>query len=193
MKKMLIVFALLALAPAGALAQATYFVDYYTNNAGPGATFDQVIRIINAGTLGNPMTSPVGDICADIYVFDANQELIACCDQDITPNELDSASVANQLTSDPLTMLVPPAGVIKIATTPAPCGTPLTQADATLAVVYATHLQVTGGATYVTETQIMPSPLSASEALFLPQACSFARFLGSGGSRAFCSTNAPGQ
>jgi len=191
MNRVLIIVGLLALLPAVAFAQATYYVDYYANNPGFDGPFDQVVRIINAGTLGTPMTSPVGDICANIYVFDNNQELIACCDQVITPNELDSASVASQLTSDPVTTLIPTAGVIKIATTPAPCGTPLSASDASLAVVFATHLQVTGGATYVTETQIQSSPLSTGEALFLPQACSFARYLGSG--RAFCHTSAPGQ
>ena len=191
MKKLLAVVGLLVLVPNAAFAQATYYVDYYANNAGPAGTFDQIVRIINVGVGGTPMTSPVGDICADIYVFDANQELIACCDQLITPNGLDSASVGNQLTNNPVTSVVPPAGVIKIATTPAPCGTPLTAADASLAVVFATHLQVTGGATFVTETQILSSPLSVVEAEFLPQACSFARYVGSG--RAFCTSSTPGD
>jgi hypothetical protein len=191
MKKLLMVVALLALVPGVAFAQATYYVNYYANNTGPGANFDQIVRIINVGKLGTPMTSPVGDICLDIYVFDANQELITCCDQLITANELDSASVANQLTNSPVTSFVPASGVIKIAATPGPCGTPLTQSDASLAAVFATHLAVTGGATYVTETELQPSPLSTDEALFLPQACTFARYVGSG--RAYCSTSAPGQ
>jgi hypothetical protein len=193
MKKLLIVVGLLALVPGAAFAQATYFVRYYANNAGPGGAFDQIVRIINVGVGGTPMTSPTGDICADIYVFDNNQELLACCDQRITPNGLASASVSNQLTNNPVTSAIPTAGVIKIATTPAPCGTPLTTADTSLAVVFATHLQVTGGATYVTETEMLSSPLSVGEALFLPMACSFARYLGSGSGRAFCSSSTPGQ
>jgi hypothetical protein len=194
MKKLLIVVGLLALLPAVAFAQTTYYVNYYSNNNGPGATFDQIVRVINAGTLGTPVTSPnTGDICVDIYVFDANQELITCCDQRVSPNGLTSASVANQLTNDPLTSVVPPAGVIKIATTPAPCGTPLTTADASLAVVYATHLQVTGGATYVTETQVHSSPLGPDEALFLPQACAFVRYLGTNNGRGFCNSSVPGN
>jgi hypothetical protein len=191
MKKLLMVVGLLALVPSVAFAQATYYVNYYSNNPGPNGEIDQMVRIINAGTLGTPMTSPVGDICLDIYVFDASQELIACCDQRITPNELASASVGKQLTNNPVTMVIPTAGVIKIATTPAPCGTPLSASDASLAAVFATHLQVTGGAGYVTETQILPSPLSTAEALFLPQACAFAQYMGSG--RGFCTSSVPGN
>ena len=82
-----------------------------------------MIRIINTGTLGTPLTSPVGDICANIYVFDNNQEMIACCAEQITPNELDSAAVGTQLTANPLTSVVPAAGVFKIITTaPVPAG-----------------------------------------------------------------------
>jgi hypothetical protein len=195
MKKLLVVLGLLALVPGAAFAQnvvGTYFVDYYSNNAGPvPAAPDQMVRIINVGVGGTPLTSPTGDICADIYVFDNNQELIACCDERITPNELDSASVGNQLTSNPVTSVVPAAGVIKIAITPGPCGTPLTAADASLAMVFATHLQVTGAKTFVTETEILPSPFSAAEAAFLPQACSFAMYLGSG--KGTCSSSTPGH
>lgn len=192
MKNLLVVLGLLVLLPGAAFAQASYFVDYYSNNAGPvpGAP-DQLVRIINVGVGGTPLTSPTGDICADIYVFDNNQELIACCDEGITPNELDSASVGNQLTSNPVTPVVPPAGVIKIAITPGPCGTPLAEANASLAVVFATHLQVTGGRTFVTETEILPSPLSTAEAAFLPQACGFAQYLGSG--KGICTSSTPGH
>ena len=57
---------LLLLAPGLASAQTFfgYYVGYYANNAGPvpGAP-DQVVRIINTGTLGTPLTRSVGDIC----------------------------------------------------------------------------------------------------------------------------------
>ena len=207
MKKLLLILGLLVLVPGLALAQsltaATYYVDYYSNNAGPvpGAP-DQIVRIINVGVLGTPLTSPTGDICANIYVFDNNQELIACCAQRITPNELDSASVGTQLTNNPVTSVVPPAGVIKIALTPAgtkcdptgSLGTPAPvdpPAIAGLGVVFATHLQVTGGATFVTETSLSPAPLGNAEALFLPTACSFAKYLGSG--KGICTSSTPGK
>ena len=103
MKKLLVVLGILLLVSAvPALAQGTYYVDYYSNNINPlGA--DQVIRAINVGVLGTPLTSigqlpgttqGQGDICQNVYAFDSNQEMIACCACHLTPNELSSASVA---------------------------------------------------------------------------------------------------
>ena len=211
MKKLLVVLGLLVLVPGLALAQtastglqANYYVDYYSNNAGPvpGAP-DQTVRIINVGLGGTPLSSPYGDICANIYVFDNAQELIACCAQRITPNELDSASVGTQLTNNPVTSVVPKAGVIKMVLTPAgkicdPTGglfdetaaTSLTSAYS-LGVVFGSHLQVTGGATFVTETELSPSYLSRDEAWFLPTACAFAEYLGSG--KGICTSSVPGK
>ena len=209
MKKLLVCLGLLLLVPGLALAQdpttivndpagpfVGYFVGYYANNVGPvPGSPDQVIRIINTGTLGTPLTSPVGDICADIYVFDNNQEMIACCAERITPNELDSAAVGAQLTANPLTSVVPTAGVVKIITQAVPPGgctpTALTLAFAD-ADVSSTHLQVSGGKTYVTETVVpTASPLSAAEYTFLQQACAFTLYLGS--SKGTCSSTVPGH
>jgi hypothetical protein len=188
MKKLLVVLALLILVPGLALAQIetfpTYYVDYYANNAGPAGAFDQIIRIVNVGTNGTPLTSPVGDICANFYVFDANQEMIACCAERLTPNELDSAYVGKDLTANTLTTFIPASGVVKIVLMPAggSCNptAPLTGADAGLGAVFGTHLQVPGAALFVAETEKHHQALSAAEAGFLPQTCSFVLFLGSG-------------
>jgi hypothetical protein len=142
------------------------------------------------GTLGTPLTSPVGDICANIYVFTADQEMIACCAERLTPNELDSAYVGRQLTFNPLTSVVPASGVVKVVLVPPPPGgcnptVSTTTPDATLGVVFGTHLQKeppdsSTAALYVTETEKIASPLSAAEEGFLQTACSFTLFLGSG-------------
>jgi hypothetical protein len=199
MKKLLVVLGLLLLVSGVASAQTvgSYFVDYYANNAGPvpGAP-DQLVRIINVGIGGTPLSVPTGNICASIYVFDNNQEMIACCGCILTPNELATASVGTQLTNNPVTSVVPVAGVIKIATTPTTTSCdPRTQPGAPLtdyAQVFGTHLQVTGtpAATFVTETEKLSSPLSAAEFGFLQTACSFARYLGSG--KGTCSCTVPG-
>jgi hypothetical protein len=129
MKKLLVGLGLLVLVPGSALGQiinggvVSYFVTYFANNSGPSTTGpDQSIRIINVGRAGTPLTVPVGDLCANIYVFDNNQEMVACCSEEVTPNELDSASVGNQLTNNPLTSVVPASGVIKVITTLVPPG-----------------------------------------------------------------------
>jgi hypothetical protein len=213
MKKLLLVTGLVLLVSAlPALAQSSYYADYFANNAGPvpGAP-DQVIRLINVGLDGSPLgPDHWGDVCANIYVFDNNQEMIACCACRWTPNGLLTASVGNQLTNNPVTSVVPTAGVIKIVPTEIRDSAgldrrcdptaPLTGVDDDLVIGYATHVQVSGGATYLTETLIPDAPLGGtgsepptlqdSEVGFLPQACAFAQYLGSG--KGTCSCSVPG-
>ncbi len=199
MKKLLVVLGILGLLmPCLALAQGTYYVDYYSNNPrGANSGFDQAIRIINVGTLGTPMTSPSGDICANVYVFDANQEMLACCAARLTPNELATAFVRAQLTSNTVTTVVPPSGVIKIVLAQPPGPTCLATTigatpDAGLGVVFGTHLQrEQGNVLTVTETEKLPSTLSAAEQGFLQLGCSFALYIGSG--QGTCTIQVPGS
>ena len=195
MKKLLVVLGALVLMSSMALAQGTYFVDYFANNqpdiwidAVTGDSynrgFEQIIRVVNVGLNGTPLTSPVGDICANYYVFDNVQEMAACCSCRITPDEYRAARVGADLTSNPLTPIIPKYGVIKIVTTPytgsCDARNSLAGANADLARLWATHLQVTGGSTSLTETEKLPSTLSAAEASFLPNACMFVQYLGTG-------------
>ena len=194
MKKLLAVLGILALVPCLALAQGSYYVDYYSNNVDDG--FDQAIRIINVGTLGTPLTSPSGDICANVYVFDANQEMLACCAARLTPNELATAFVHAQLTRNTVTTVVPRSGVIKVvlAQPPGSTCTPTTigaTPDAGLGVVFGTHLQAEARTLWVTETEKLPSTLSSQEQGFLQLACSFALYIGSG--QGTCQVSAPGS
>jgi hypothetical protein len=186
MKIPLVLLGLLALMPGAALAQGTYYVDYFANNSGPvPGSPDQIISWINVGTLGTPLTSPVGDICVSGYTFNADQEMISCCAGRLTPNETQSASVGFQLTANPVTSVVPTSGVVKIILAPPPPGgcdptVSTTTPDATSGVLTATHLQAGPSGLFVTETQLLPSPLSKAEEGFLQTACAFTLFLGSG-------------
>jgi len=181
-----------------------YLVDYFSNNPGPtkylteipvATVADQQIRLVNFGAAGTPLTSPDGDVCANIYVFDANQEMISCCSCRITPNGLLTLSIGNNLTGNPVTSVVPVNGDVKIVSTAAigltGC-TPLTYNGGILDSVagFGTHLQTSGGAipcTYISETNIPSAALGAAELVFLPQACQFARYLGSG--KGVCNCN----
>ena len=174
-----------------------YLVDYFSNNPGPtkylteipvATVADQQIRLVNFGAAGTPLTSPDGDVCANIYVFDANQEMVSCCSCRLTPNELLTLSIANELTNNPVTSVVPVNGDVKIVSTAAvglaSC-TPLSYNGGILdsLVGFGTHVQTSGGSipgTYYTETNIPFAALGAAEQGFLPQACQFARYLGSG-------------
>jgi hypothetical protein len=198
MKKFVLVGLVLLICPAVLMAvePQTYLITHYSNNAGPGSAVDQLVRLVNVGTGGTPLTSPRGDICANIYVFDNNQEMVACCSCRLTANELASASVAEQLANNPLTSVVPTAGVIKIlpiiaGSTPCSPIAPFASSDASLVKGHATHVQVSGPATYITESDIPVTVLGSDEAAFLNNACLFVQYLGS--SKGRCGCRSPGQ
>jgi len=158
-----------------------YWVSYYSNRANADAALDQTVRIVNPGEQGTPISGKHGTVCADIYVFDSNQEMTECCACRVTANGLLVLSVKS-ITGNPLTGFPPPAnGVLKIisdaqancdATSPVP--TPDLRA-------WATHLQSPDGKSLVTtEEEFAEAPLQQDELSFLGQACSFVQFLGSG-------------
>jgi hypothetical protein len=78
-------------------------IDYFANANTAGAP-DATVRIVNPGqlfslTLG---TIDAQDLCALIYVFDANQQMSECCGCFISANGLLTLSVNKNLTSNPL-------------------------------------------------------------------------------------------
>jgi hypothetical protein len=78
------------------------------------------------GTNGGVPNATVGNICANIYVFDPQEEEIGCCACLVTPNGLNSLSVTSDLISNNLTPAVPTSVVIKLTgSTPAQTGTAL--------------------------------------------------------------------
>jgi hypothetical protein len=194
MKKLFLVVAILAMAAIPSFGQypvaAPYLIDYFSNNPGPGGAADQTVRLVNVGQYGTPLTSPVGDICANVYVFDANQEMVACCSCRITPNGLLTLSVANGLTNNPVTSVVPVNGAVKIIPTlaGATCS-PLTYNGGVAPglVGWASHIETSGGTapgTFIAVAALLgwpevPDTAGASEAAFLPTACQFAQYLGS--------------
>ena len=151
---------------------------------------DQQVRLVNFGAIGTPLTSPTGDVCANIYVFDANQELAACCSCRITPNGVKTLAVFRDLTPNPVTSVVPVNGDIKIVSTAATASTctPLSyNGGLTDSLVgFGTHVSTTGIGAFITETQIPAAALSGQEQTFLTQACQFARYLGSGKGTCSC-------
>ncbi len=154
---------------------------------------DTQVRLVNFGATGSPLTSPTGDVCANIYVFDANQEMAACCSCRITPNGVKTLSVSGNLTSKPVTSIIPVNGDIKIVSTAASTSTctPLSfNGGLTDSLVgFGTHVSTTGTGSFITETQIPAAALSSQEQSFLPQACQLARYLGSGKGTCSCIGN----
>ncbi len=87
----------------------------YASNLNIG---DSVVNLTNTGTLTNPgALTTSGNICANVYTFDASEELVSCCSCLVTPNGLNSLSVKQDLIGNTLTPGVPTSVVIKLIAT----------------------------------------------------------------------------
>jgi hypothetical protein len=160
---------------------SVYQVNYYSNRNN-SALADSVVRVINPGVVGTPISPDHGTICADIYVFDSTQEMLECCSCPITANGILELSLLNDLMQNPLTGFpAPNSGVIKIVSdTGANCNELAPQPIPTL-IGYASHVQQPIAGTFVTtEDEFQPAILTQDELAFLGQACSFVQYLGSG-------------
>jgi hypothetical protein len=172
-----------AIAAGAASAQDVFKVNYFSNNYAPYP--DATVRIDNPGLT-------YGNLCAMIYVFDADQQLTECCGCLETHNGLRTISVRSNLTSNPLTGVVSRNGVIKIvsaAVNNSPCD-PTSNVKPTANLrAWVTHIQNAVGATYpITETESSDSTLGATELANLQAQCAFVGILGSGQGLCSCGT-----
>jgi len=158
---------IIVLAPAA----IEYFSKAHTTSA-PDATVN----------IDDPGTSP-GNLCADIFVFDPNQEMSECCSCTLTPDGLLTLSVNNDITGNPLTgkLLTTGAIVIIPATTQGglcPLPTGLTSEPALRA--WSTHIQTDGSGFSLTETASQPAGLSLQNLNALQSECKSIKTVGSG-------------
>jgi len=158
-------------------------VNYFANNAAPAP--DATVRIDNPGLT-------YGNLCAMIYVFDADQQLTECCGCVETHNGLRTLSVRSNLTSNPLTGVVSRTGVIKIvsaAVNNSPCDPTSNVTPTANLRIWATHIQNAVGTAYpITESESSDSNLGATELANLQAQCSFVNILGSGQGICSCGT-----
>jgi hypothetical protein len=166
-----------------AMAQDVYKLNYFSNNVA-GAP-DGTVRIDNPGLT-------YGNLCAMIYVFDADQQLSECCGCVETHNGLRTLSVRNDLTSNPLTGRVSTTGVIKVvsaAVNNSPCDPTSNVSPKANLRAWGTHIQNPVGAAYpITETEFSDSTLGATELANLQAQCAFINILGSGQGICSCGT-----
>jgi hypothetical protein len=196
-----LVFASMAVAQSGA-GDGSYTVNFYTG-ANQGLP-DAQMHVVNPGStggIGNPTESPTatpqgGDLCANVYLFLPDQEMIACCSCKISPNGMQGFSLATDLVVNPLQNgTIPKAGAIKVvasqgggasgaglATPPSGPGSVTTVSghacDAGTNYVasgileaWVTHVRALGTTVGVTETANETSYLSDSEQTKLQQQC----------------------
>jgi hypothetical protein len=147
---------------------------------------DSYVNLTNAGTRNG--FDPAGGICANIYVFDPSEELIACCACYVSPDGLRSLSAKQDLVSNTLTPGVPGSIVIKLLTSTPPAGpgscNPSSPTIATLEPglrAWGTdlHQNTTTGAYRVTENPAQQAVLSVSELAKLTTFCGFIQANGS--------------
>ena len=148
----------------------TYKVGHFSVGPFP---FDETVNITNVGTSG-------GNICADIYVFDIQQELAACCSCLLTPHGLDGASTYYSLANNPLTggqLLQGTIAILSAATTAGTCPFPTAPKPTPGIRAWGT---VNPTSSTPTETQFLDSGLSAPELKRLGNECSAIALVGSG-------------
>jgi hypothetical protein len=186
------VFIALVLGLAGsshAQISDVYQLNYYSNrNSSAGA--DQIIRVVNSGEQGSPLSINHGTVCADLYVFDAYQVMIECCSCRISANGMLELSVLHDLTANPLTGFpAPNNGVVTIVSDNRQNCDETSPVPIPGLIAWGTHLQQPLAGMFVTtQTEFMATPLSDVELGFLGQACSFVQYLGSGKGTCTCGT-----
>jgi hypothetical protein len=179
----LVIAGLITIGAGVASAQDVYKLNYFSNNAGSAP--DATVRIDNPGLT-------YGNLCAMVYVFDADQQMTECCGCVETHNGLRTLSVRRDLTSNPLTGVISSNGVIKIvsaAVNNSPCDPTSNVSPKANIRAWTTHIQnAVGTAWPITETEFSDSTLGATELANLQAQCAFVNILGSGHGICSCGT-----
>jgi hypothetical protein len=156
-----------------------YAVNYFSNANTAGAP-DGTFRITNPGTSG-------GNLCAQIYVIDQDQEMSECCACLITPNGLQTLSINTNLTSNPLTGVKLQTGTIEVVsgyTTGTSCS-PLNGYVTPALRSWGTHIQNANFA--ITETDSQAATLTTGNDNLLNE-CYAIQLDGSGAGVCSCGT-----
>jgi hypothetical protein len=188
LKKTALVLAVTMILALGASAQTSnvYMVSYF-ENANTANAPDATVYVINTGVQGAPYGNAPGapkdgDICVNVYVFDAIQEMLECCSAPLSANGLATISV-NALTANPLTSVLPTTGVIKI-TSSLPNGATCDPTAPTSLVPelkgWEFFVHAWSGGFASAEAEFQSASLSTAEQTFLPSTCGMVRYLGSG-------------
>jgi hypothetical protein len=156
-------------------------ISRYASNLRKG---ESVAQMTNSGDSGAS-----GAVCANIYAFTPDEQMVSCCSCPVTPNGLVSLSANNDLASNTLTPAVPDALVIALVTTLPEAGScnnsAATVTSATLAPGIAAwgttiHATPAAGTFAVTETAFAPDSISIGELDLLGSLCGFIVANGSG-------------
>ena len=169
----------------------------YAANVDAGESF---VNITNTGAIGAGLASlatganaagVTGAICANVYTFSPDEQMVSCCSCPVTPNGIANLGVNRDLISNVLTPARPSSVVVKILAS-APVGGSCNAASPGALVpglrAWGTTLHAAPGGGYaVTETAFEPATLSTGngganigELSRLTQLCTFIQANGSG-------------
>jgi hypothetical protein len=82
-----------------------------------------VVNITNSGTSVPSNAKIKAPLCVNVYAFDPQEELLACCTCQVTPNGLVHISIQNDIAVHLLTPATPNSYVIKLLATSITAGT----------------------------------------------------------------------
>ena len=167
--------------PSTLTAPSDAFQVRYASNLAAG---DSVVNITNAGSTVSAANA-LTNICANVYVFSPDEQLISCCACTVTPNALVSLSARSDLISNTLTPAMPSSIVIKLlATVGTACNAAVpiagTLASGLRAWGTTLHTMPVGGTYAVTETEFSQAVLSTAELARITSLCGFIQANGSG-------------
>jgi hypothetical protein len=171
----------------------------YAANLNIGESY---IDITNTGTNGASLLGPgfgtaSGNICVNVYAFDAGEELISCCSCLVTPDETVNLGVNRDLTVKTLTGVVPTSATVKLFATLAGTngsGTTCTNSAATATTAgivsglaaWGTRLHAQGTSYATTETPFTGTSFNAGDLASLTGRCS--SILGNGSGFGVCAS-----
>ena len=205
MKRTMVLILMVIATAIGAFSQAadTPFQVRYAANLNFGDAFIDLSNSGASSTVAFPTQN--GNICANVYTYSPDEQLISCCSCNITPNALVSLSVRNDLISNTLTPAVPTSVVVKLlgSTGVSTCnaatvgtganvlatgllawGTTYRQISKTVTTPspywWQPPVTTTTVTSYMTETAFTPSTLSAAELTRMTTLCSQIQSNGSG-------------
>lgn len=149
---------------------------YWRVGSGPlgVAVQDNTLRLINDGASIGGDSASSGALCANIYVFNSNQNMLACCSCAVSANGLLARNVLGDLIP---TQAVKPgvSGVIKVVSsllsTDGKCAANATYEPAPEFVGWITHYPGTGIPSVLTEVGMRPGSLSKGELVKLIEEC----------------------
>ncbi len=158
----------------------TFQVKYISNlNIG-----DSYVNMTNAGTSSTTaFPTQNGNICANVFTFSPDEQLVSCCSCLVTPDALISLSAKNDLINNTLTPAVPTSLVVKLVASSASApGTLVPGLSAWGTTLHATPATgSTPAGTYATaETSFTRGTLSAAELTRISTLCGFIQSNGSG-------------